>query len=46
MLPILKNIKNGKEYTTNEIIAVLQVEFKLTQSELNENLKLVQNKIS
>jgi len=38
MLPILKNIKDGKEYTTTEIITVLEIQFKLTQTELNEYL--------
>jgi restriction system protein len=38
MLPILKHIKDGKEYSTTEILKILEVEFNLTQSELEEYL--------
>ena len=38
MLPFLKNIQKGKEYSTNELIDILAKEFKLTEEELNHFL--------
>lgn len=35
MLPILKNISDGKEYTLNQMVEILSKEFKITQEELN-----------
>jgi restriction system protein len=38
MLPFLKNIQSGKEYSTKEIIEILSSEFALTEEELNQDL--------
>lgn len=38
MLPFLVNIKDGREFSTSEIIDILANDFKLTQEELNQDL--------
>ena len=38
MLPLLKNIQDGREYSTTEIIETLAKEFNLTEEDLNQFL--------
>lgn len=38
MLPFLKNIQDGREYTTKEVLEILTKEFNLTQEDLEEYL--------
>lgn len=38
MLPFLKIVQDGKEYSTKDLIAILATEFELTKEDLNQNI--------
>jgi restriction system protein len=38
MLPFLKTVQDGREYSTKDLIAVLAIDFKLTEEDINQSL--------